>query len=140
VCTKDATFSIKETQIAIVADIGTLQRISKLTSRGFAREVAFTGEPFSADRALAFGFVNKVSPTKEEMLKDARLLAEKIAANSLLVVQGVKVALNYADEHSTEDSLNQIALWNSAFLMSDDLTEAVTSFLMKKKPVFKSKL
>jgi len=67
-------------------------------------------------------------------------LAKEIASNSLLAVQGTKIALNYAADHSTEDSLNQIALWNSAFLQSDDLYEAITSFVNKSKPVFRNKL
>jgi len=139
-CTKEAQFSIKETKIAIVADLGTLQRVSKVTSKGFAREIAFSGENFSAERALRFGFVNEVYETKEDLLKGARKLASDISANSPLVVQGTKFTLNYADEHNTKDSLLQIALWNSAFLKSEDLTEAFVSFMEKKKPTFKSKL
>jgi len=139
-CTSDTEFSIKETQLALVADIGTLQRISKLTSRGFAREMAFTGEGVSAQRAFHFGYENEVYNSKDEMLAAARKLAKTIAANSPLVVQGVKNVLNYADEHSLEDSLNQVTLWNSAFLLSDDFTEAIASFMQKKTPVFRNKL
>lgn len=68
-CATDAEFSIKETQIAMVADLGTLQRIGKITSKGFAREMAFTGSPISADRAHHFGYVNEVYPSKEALLK-----------------------------------------------------------------------
>jgi len=137
---QDANFSIKETQIAIVADLGTLQRIGKLTSKGFAREMAFTGEAVSAERALKFGFINEIYANKDELLKGARAMATKIADNSPLVVQGTKISLEYADEHSTLDGLNQIALWNTSFLMSEDLTEAVASFIEKRKAIFRNKL
>eukprot|EP01116_Phalansterium_solitarium_P013773 TRINITY_DN31187_c0_g1_i1.p2 TRINITY_DN31187_c0_g1~~TRINITY_DN31187_c0_g1_i1.p2 ORF type:complete len:307 (+),score=98.82 TRINITY_DN31187_c0_g1_i1:99-923(+) len=136
----DAAFSIKETQIGIVADLGTLQRIQRLTSYGFAREMAFTGLPVSAERCLRFGFLNEVYPNKEELLKGARSMAEAIAANSPLVVQGTKVQLNYALEHTTDDSLQAAALWNSAFLQSEDLAEAMASFFGKRKPIFRNKL
>jgi len=120
----------------MVADLGTLQRITKLTSKGFAREMAFTGETINAQRALKFGFVNESYSTKDEMLKAARDIAQKIAMNSPLAVQATKVVLNYADEHTEQDSLNQVALWNAAFLRSNDLMEAITSFLQKRKPTF----
>jgi len=139
-CTADAQFSIKETKIAMTADLGTLQRIEKVTSKGFAREMAFSGSPISSERALKFGFVNEVYADKESMLKGAREMAKDMASNSLIALQGTKIALNYAAEHPTEDSLNQIALWNSAFIQSDDLQEAIMGFLEKRKPIFKNKL
>jgi enoyl-CoA hydratase/carnithine racemase len=102
--------------------------------------MAFTGSAISSEKALKFGLVNEVYDTKEELLKNARDIAKLISFNSPLVVQGTKISLNYADEHTTKDSLNQIALWNSAFLQSNDLVEAFTSFIEKRKPKFKSKL
>jgi len=138
--TKDALFSIKETRLGMVADLGTLQRIQKITSKGFAREMAFSGSPISADRALRFGLVNEVYSDQSSMLIGARELARDIASNSLLAIQGTKIALNYADDHNLKDSLNQIALWNSAFLQSDDLMEAVMSYMQKRKPIFRNKL
>ncbi len=78
--------------------------------------------------------------SQQELLQAARALANKIASNSPLVVQGTKVALNYADEHNTEDALEHIALWNTSFLQSEDLMEAVSSFLEKRAPVFRNKL
>jgi len=74
------------------------------------------------------------------MLKGARELASRIAQNSPLVVQGSKICLNYADEHPTADSLNQVALWNAAFLQSEDLVEAMSAFMEKRKAIYKSKL
>jgi len=138
--TRDASFSIKETQIAIVADLGTLQRIEKLTSSGFAREMAFTGSSVTAERAMRFGFVNEVYETKESMLEGARAMAKTISSNSPLVVQSVKKVLNYAEEHDTKDALNHVAMWNAAFLESEDLVEAISGFLQKTTPVFRNKL
>eukprot|EP01121_Diplochlamys_sp_Union-15-3_P000078 TRINITY_DN1006_c0_g1_i1.p1 TRINITY_DN1006_c0_g1~~TRINITY_DN1006_c0_g1_i1.p1 ORF type:complete len:125 (+),score=29.33 TRINITY_DN1006_c0_g1_i1:140-514(+) len=124
----------------MVADIGTLQRLGRVIGKGIAREMAFTGEPLGSERAYHFGLVNTVYPDKEKLLAGARALAQKIASNSSLVVQGTKLTMNYADEHSVEDSLNQVALWNTAFIKSPDLMEATLAFFEKRKPVFKSKL
>ncbi len=135
-CTKDATFAIHETKIAIVADVGTLQRITNVAGRGMAREMAYTGKRLTADRALRCGLVNEVYENKEKLLEGAREMAAEIAANSPLAVQGTKAVLNYSDEHTTEEGLEYVAQWNSAFLHSEDLKEAITAFIEKRQPEF----
>lgn len=139
-CTADATFAVTETKVAIVADLGTLQRLSRVVGPGVAREMAFTAEPLPADRALACGLVNAVYPTRDAMLAAARAMAARIAAHSPLVVQGVKQVLRYSEEHSVADGLEYVALWNAAMLQSSDLMEAVTAFLSKRPPTFKNHL
>lgn len=136
-CTADATFSIHETKIAIVADVGTLQRITGVVGKGFAREMAYTGRKISAGKALHSGLVNEVYDTKEALLEGARAMATEIAANSPLAVQGTKRVLQYSEEHSLEDGLEYVAQWNSSFLRSNDLIEAMQAFLQKRPPSFK---
>lgn len=138
-CTKEATFSIHETKIAIVADVGTLQRITGVVGKGMAREMAYTGCKLPSDRALKSGLVNEVFDDKESMLAHARQLAGEIASFSPLAVQGTKEVLNYADDHNLRDGLEYVALWNAAFLKSQDLTEAITAFMEKRAPEFTGK-
>ncbi len=135
-CTEDATFSIHETKIAIVADIGTLQRITAIVGKGMAREMAFTGKRLAADRALGCGLVNEVYADRESLLAGARAMAREIAANSPLAVQGTKQVLRYSDEHTIEEGLEHVAQWNSAFLHSQDLAEAMQAFMEKRQPQF----
>ncbi len=136
-CTADAEFSIFETRIAITADVGTLQRITPIVGRGMAREMAFTGKFIGSERAMQSQLVNQVYPDKESMMVGAREMAMEIAANSPLAVQGTKTVMNYSDEHNTEEGLEYVAQWNSAFIRSDDLTEAMTAFIEKRAPEFK---
>ena len=133
----DASFSIYETKIAIVADVGTLQRITPIVGKGLAREMAFTGRFIEAKRALAFGLVNDVVADKDALLSAARVMAAEIAGNSPIAVQGAKVVLNYSDEHTTDEGLEYVAQWNSSFIASNDVTEALTAFLEKREPQFK---
>lgn len=139
VCTADATFSIYETKIAIVADVGTLQRISRVVGPGMAREMGYTGKRLTAERALRCGMVNEVYPDKDAMLEGARAMAQEIAANSPLAVQGTKQVLQYSEQHNLEDGLEYIAQYNAAHLVSNDLTEAVSAFMEKRPPVFTGK-
>jgi enoyl-CoA hydratase len=133
-CTKDTVFSVKETNVGIVADLGTLHRLGHIVGRGIARELAFTGRPLKADRALSTGFVNEVYDTKDEMMEGAMRLAQEISANSALAVQGTKHVMNFAEENSLEAGLEHVALWNSSFLKSDDLVQAMVGFLQKRPP------
>jgi enoyl-CoA hydratase len=136
-CTADASFSIYETKIAIVADVGTLQRITPIVGKGMAREMAFTGKFIGADRAQRCGLVNEVFADKNALLAGARSLAEEIAANSPLAVQGTKSVLNYSDEHSTDEGLEYVAQWNSSFFQSNDIVEALNAFSEKRPADFK---
>ena len=120
--------------------MGTLQRIGRIVGPGMAREMAFTAAFLPAARALGCGLVNKVVADKESLLVEARRMAKEIGSHSPLVVQGTKVALDYAASHSHEDSLLQVALWNTSFLRSDDLPEAIMAQMQKRKPKFRNRL
>ena len=135
-CSADAKFSVRETKIAIVADVGTLQRLPRVISRGHANELALTGKDIDAQRAREIGLVNDVLPDAEAVVKAARDMAAEIAANAPLVVQGTKAVLRATSEMTTEQGLDYVGVWNAAFLRSNDLTEAMTAFFEKRPPNF----
>jgi len=139
-CSADASFSIKETQIGMVADLGTIPRLTRIVGKGYYNEMVFTGEPVEATKALRIGLVNEVYQDKETLLQGARGLCQAIANNSPLAVQGAKHILRWAEEHTFDDTLDYIGLWNTSFLESEDLKEAATAFFQKRKPVFINKL
>ena len=132
----DAFFSVRETKIAIVADVGTLQRLPKVISRGHVAELAYTGKDISAERAAKIGLVNDVLPDVDALHTAARAMAEEIAANSPLVVMGTKAVLAANADRSIEEGLDYVAVWNAAFLASDDLTEAMSAFVEKRPPIY----
>ena len=136
VCTAEARFSVLETKIAIVADVGTLQRLTPIVGKGMAREMAFTGRKIAADRALRCGLVNEVFEGEDAMLAGARAMAAEIAANSPLAVQGTKRVMDYSDQHSLEAGLEFVAQWNTSFLHSNDLGEAIAAFTQKRPGAF----
>jgi enoyl-CoA hydratase len=132
----DARFSVREVRVAIVADLGSLQRLAGIIGDGPLRELAFTGADIDAERAARIGLVNDVYPDREAALAAARGLAATIAANPPLVVQGIKEVLNAAREPRVADGLRYVAAWNAAFLPSHDLTEAMQAFLERRAPEF----
>lgn len=134
----DAVFSIKEIDIGMVADVGTLQRLPKLIgNQGIVREMAFTGRKVLADEAQRIGLVNQVFETREALQAGVREIALLIASKSPLSIRGTKEMLNYSRDHSVADGLNYIATWNAAMLMSSDLTTAMMASMSKQTPQFK---
>ncbi len=135
----DATFSVREVKVAIVADIGSLQRLVGIVGEGHLRELALTGGDVDAARAERIGLVNSVHATPEEALAAAHTLAAEIAANPPLVVQGTKAALNEEREHRVAAGLRQAATWNAAFLPSADLAEALAAFRERRPGRFQGR-
>jgi enoyl-CoA hydratase len=132
----DAVFSVREAKMAIVADLGSLQRLPSVINAGHLAELAFTAKDISAERAKEIGLVNDVCGDAEGVLKAARALAAEIAANSPIAVQGTKAVLAANEGRTVAEGLDYVATWNAGMLASDDLTEAVTSFLEKRPPKF----
>ncbi|MFN8283848.1 MAG: crotonase/enoyl-CoA hydratase family protein [Chitinophagales bacterium] len=135
-CTKDAYFCIKEIDLGMVADIGTLQRLPKIISDGMTRELAYTGRNLTADEALRCGLVNKIYENKEELLKGVTETALLIASKSPLSVRGSKRNIVYSRDHSVSDSLEYMATWNAAHFYSNDLMAAFQASMTKQTPTF----
>ncbi|XP_057949691.1 delta(3,5)-Delta(2,4)-dienoyl-CoA isomerase, peroxisomal [Malania oleifera] len=135
-CSQDAFFSVKEVDLAITADLGTLQRLPGIVGYGHAMELALTARTFKAAEAKALGLVSRVFGSKQEMDEGVRVVAEGIAAKSPLAVTGTKAVLQRSRDMSVDQALDYVATWNSATLLSSDLTEAVSAHLKKRKPAF----
>ena len=137
-CSADAYFSIKEIDIGMTADVGTLQRLPKLIGEGMARELAYTGRRFTAAEAREMRLVNQVFDSREALQAGVRELAATIAAKAPLAIRGSKEMITYARDHSVADGLNYIATWNAAMLLGDDIQEAMMANMGKRKPAFKN--
>ena len=127
---------MRETKIAIVADIGSLQRLPLILSAGHLAELAYTGKDIDAARAEKIGLVNDVHPDAAAALAAAQGLAAEIAANSPIAVQGTKAVLSQPNRQRVEDGLRYVAAWNAGQLRSNDLTEAVTAFFERRPAKF----
>lgn len=132
----EAFFSVREVDVGLTADVGTLQRLPRLVPPGIARELAYTARNFDAAEAQAIGLLNRLFETPEALLDSVRALARQIAEKSPLAIRGTKEMLNYSRDHSVADGLNYIATWNAAMLVSADLTEALKAMRERRKPSF----
>jgi enoyl-CoA hydratase len=132
----DTIFSVRETRLAMVADVGTLQRLPKIIDPGSVAELAYTGRDFDAREAASLGLITRLLPDADAVVAAALQTAEAIAANSPLAVQGTKAVLRAGDGRTIDEALDYVALWNAAFLHSNDLGEAMASFVEKRNPKF----
>ncbi len=136
-CSADAWFSIKEIDIGMTADVGTLQRLPKLIGEGMARELAYTARKVDAAEAKEIGLVNRVFESPLALRAGVRAIAAEIASKAPLAIRGVKEMITYARDHSVADGLNYNATWNAAMLMSADLQAAMMAGMNKSTPEFK---
>lgn len=136
---ENARFSLREAKVGMIADLGSLNRLPRIIGSGHTRELAYTGKDIDAARALRIGLVNDVYPDRESCLDAARELAGEIAATAPLAVQGVKEVLNFCADKNVRDGLAYAAARSCLILKSEDLVEAITAFMQKRKPEFKGK-
>lgn len=130
-CSEDAYFTIKETELGMTADVGTLQRLPKLIPAGVVKELAFTGRKFSAEEALQFGLINRIYPDHESLIAGVMEVAQQIAANSPLAVTGCKEMINFSRDHSVEDSLKYMATWQAGMFRPNDMMKTFQAKAMK---------
>ncbi len=134
--TEDAFFCIQEINIGMTADVGTLQRLPKLIPEGICRELAYTGRRMPAAEAKAVGLVNEVFADHEALLDGVLGIARTIASKSPLAIYGSKEMITYTRDHSTVDSLNHIATWQSGMFQPSEMLESFTARAEKRDGEF----
>ena len=134
--TNDAFFSIRETKIGMVADVGTFPRIVKLLPEGIVKELAFTGRNFSAQEAKEYGFVNRLYESHDALIEGALKIANEIASNSPAAVYGCKRVIDFSRDHTIDEGLEWINMWNASMLSQSELMEGFQSYKSKKEGNF----
>ena len=131
--TKDAFFAIKEIDLGMTADVGTLQRTPRIIGNmSLFNEACFSGARFSALQAKEMGLVSRIFDAEAEMMEGALKFASEISEKSPLAIMGIKESLLFSRDHSVQEGLDRVALWNSVMLQSEDVQAAMT----KSKPTF----
>jgi len=135
-CSADARFSIKEIDMGMAADVGTLQRLPRIIGDGMMRELAYTGRTLDGAEAQAIGLVNRVYENPKALTEGVNELARQIAEKSPLAIRGTKEMIRYMRDHRVDDGLEYIATWNAAMLQAADLRVAVAAHMARQKPDF----
>lgn len=135
-CTEDAFFVVQETNLGMIPDVGTLQRLPHLIPQGWVRELAYTGRKLPAQKAKELGLVNEVYASQSAMLEAVLATAREIASKSPLTIAGCKETVLYARDHGVPDALHYVAAWQSGMFQQTDVMEAMKARVEKRDPVF----
>lgn len=135
-CSADAQFAIKEIDMGMAADVGTLQRLPRIIGDGLPRELAYTGRTVEHAEALRIGLVNRTFDDTDALHQGVFAIAGQIAAKSPIAVAGTKQMISYMRDHRIDDGLEYIATWNAAMLQSHDLRVAMAAGMSAQTPVF----
>lgn len=137
IAASNARMAVKEVDIGLAADIGTLARLPKIVgSTSWVKDVCLTARDFSAHEALQAGFVSHVLQDKAGAVQKAVEIAVLLAEKSPVAVQGTKELLNYGRENSTAATLRYTSVWNSVALQTADVPAALQGTMAKKRPSF----
>ena len=134
----DAYFSIKEIDIGMTADVGTLQRLPKLVPLAVVKELAYTGRRLPAAKARDYGLVNEVFDSADACLAAAMQCAKEIAAKPPVAIWGTKQVIHYARDHSVDDALRQMGWVQGAIWSNAHVREAVTAMKTQREAQFPS--
>ncbi len=137
VCTEEAVFALPEAKLAIITDVGGLQRLPRVVGEAHAREISYRGHRFGAEYAHSIGLVNHVCPDVETMNAKTQEIADEIAGNPPLAVQGAKDVFLYNQEVSMEEAMDYTAARSSMIMPSEDITEAMSAYMQKRPGKFK---
>lgn len=137
-CAEDAKFAIREIDMGMAADVGTLQRLPRIIGDGIMRELAYTGRTVEAGEAREIGLVNRVFADSASLLEGVLAIAGEIAAKSPIAIAGTKEMISYMRDHRVDDGLEHVAIWNAAMLQSADLKAAMVAQMSKHQPVFEN--
>ena len=136
-CTETTRFSVKEVDIGLAADIGTLSRLPKVCGlTSWVKEVCLSAREFTGPEALSNRFVSGVFKDKTEVIAEGLKMAEGIANKSPVAVQGTKRILDYSYARTVEEGLEYTSIWNSAMLQTSDVRQAMEAGLQRRKPTF----
>jgi len=127
---------VKEVDMGLVADIGTMQRLPKVIPYGIAAELAYTGRKMFGAEAKSVGLVNQTYADKASMMEGVMKIAAMIASKPPVVIRGTKHILKHTRDHSVEEGLKYIQVWNAAMIYSDDLMESFQAFMEKRPGVY----
>ncbi len=133
---RDAILSLREAAMAMIADLGSLQRLATIVGEGMVRELALTAGDVSAERALSMGLVSSVYDDRDALWEAAQAMGEAIAGNSPIAVETTKEVLNWGRGKTVEEGLEYAAVRQAHMVPNPDLMEAMAAFATRRKPDF----
>ena len=130
--TDDSYITIYEINVGMTADVGTFPRILNHLPEGIVRELAYTGRKMNAEECEKRGLYNGTYKSQDAMIDGVMEIAKTIASKPPLAVYGCKHMITYGRDHSTQDALDYIGVWNMSMLLPQEMMEAMQANMQKR--------
>ena len=134
---ENTRFCVKEIDMAVIADLGVIQRLPRIVGEGRARELILSARVFDGAEAERIGFVTHACPDAASLECAAQKISRNLAAKSPVAMRGTKESLNLSRDRSVAEGLAHVALLNASRLLSTDFQEALSSQKERRTPVFR---
>jgi len=134
----DAKFALPEPKVGVSIDAGGDLRLVTEIGAGWTKLLAFTGRRIDAETALRIGIVQEVVE-RDQLIPHVRALAEEIAANAPLAVQGIKRTINFQAERGLSEAMRFEAASAATCFVSDDMTQGYRAMAAKEDADFEGK-
>jgi enoyl-CoA hydratase len=138
VAAESARFGQPEVNLGVIPGAGGTQRLARIVGMHRAKELNLLGEMIDAREAHRIGIANRVVPA-DQLVAEARALADKLLAKAPLTLRLIKDAMNDGYDLDLPKGLALEAKSWAVVFSTEDRAEGVSAFLEKRKPTFKGK-
>lgn len=139
IVSEQAKLGLPELSLGIIPGFAGTQRLPQLVGASKAYEMMLTSESIDGLEAVSLGLANQSVKAEEEVLKEALILAEKIANKSKPTIEKIMELVSYAKNGKFEKGAKAEAASFGVLFGTDDAKEGISAFLEKRKPNFKDK-
>jgi len=137
-CARSAYFLQAFRRIGLVPECGSTWLLPRLIGRAHAIELSLMGERLPAEKALAWGLVNRVYDD-DVLWEETMKLARELADGPTVALSLIRELYWESPDNSFEDQLNLEFESQRLAGATEDFREGVTAFLEKRPAKFTGK-
>jgi len=138
IASSNAKIGYPEVNVGGIAAYTGVTRAARIMNNSACKEMLFTGNKYTAQEALNFGFVSRVTEPEELMPTVEKIMGD-ICDKAPIAVKYTKIMVDRCLEMSYDASLEFERALVGITSESEDFVEGMKAFAEKRKPEFKNR-